>query len=359
MRGRGGEEEEGGGPPRPEEEARELDEEDDGVERSVVAAGRRSETSAEDWHREEEERKRKALLPMVNGRPVDADVEKASSSSYNSFRKYGKIVSAGGSAAAAAAAAIEKRREEEEEEEEEERLWGERGEGMTHSSTSSFYAGGINGDAAIAGPGRSSGDGVYNSRILGAAGAMLSAQSSDAAFPSEMTADDDDGEGWVTSIGDIRAMKAAGSLDPKVGPAATPSHAPSRANDGGAPPLHRRAACATTDFAMQNVILQMNLELVSVDGARVRRLKTWVTRCGACFTVYHGNKEREKAGGRMFCDKCGSNMMQRVACSVDRGTGRLKLHLKRNYRVNTRGTKFSLPKPGKVREHVVPHDDID
>jgi RNA-binding protein NOB1 len=61
----------------------------------------------------------------------------------------------------------------------------------------------------------------------------------------------------------------------------------------------------------------------------------------------------------MFCDKCGSNMMQRVACSVDRGTGRLKLHLKRNYRVNTRGTKFSLPKPGKVREHVVPHDDID
>ena len=122
---------------------------------------------------------------------------------------------------------------------------------------------------------------------------------------------------------------------------------------------HRRAACATTDFAMQNVILQMNLELVSVDGARVRRLKTWVTRCGACFTVYHGNKEREKAGGRMFCDKCGSNMMQRVACSVDRGTGRLKLHLKRNYRVNTRGTKFSLPKPGKVREHVVPHDDLD
>ena len=40
--------------------------------------------------------------------------------------------------------------------------------------------------------------------------------------------------------------------------------------------------------------------------------------------------------------------MQRIACSVDRGTGRLKLHMKKNYRVNTRGTKFSLPKPGKV-----------
>jgi len=43
-------------------------------------------------------------------------------------------------------------------------------------------------------------------------------------------------------------------------------------------------------------------------------------------------------------------MMQRIACSVDRGTGRLKLHMKRNYCVNTRGTKFSLPKPGKVRQ---------
>jgi RNA-binding protein NOB1 len=41
--------------------------------------------------------------------------------------------------------------------------------------------------------------------------------------------------------------------------------------------------------------------------------------------------------------------MQRIAASVDGKTGRLKLHLKKNYRQNLRGTKFSLPKAGSVR----------
>jgi RNA-binding protein NOB1 len=290
-------------------------------------AGRCHGTSS-DWRREEEERKRRALLPMVNGRPAVV-------ASYNSFRRYRDVVSAGGSAKAA----IEKRREEEE------GLEGEGGGTSTPSSSAGKTAGGEDGRP----------DDVYKSRILGAA----LAQSDPAGFSSEMTAEDDDGEGWVTCARDIIAMKATGSLDPAVGPSSSSALRDDRRRsdaDAGArdrkifgPPIHQRAACATTDFAMQNVILQMNLELVAVDGARVRRLKTWVARCGACFTVYAGDKQ-EKAGGRLFCDRCGSNMMQRIACSVDRGTGRLKLHMKRNYCVNTRGTKFSLPKPGKVRQ---------
>lgn len=39
-------------------------------------------------------------------------------------------------------------------------------------------------------------------------------------------------------------------------------------------------------------------------------------------------------------------MIQRIACSVDSKTGRLRLHLSKNYKHNLRGTKFSLPKPG-------------
>lgn len=39
--------------------------------------------------------------------------------------------------------------------------------------------------------------------------------------------------------------------------------------------------------------------------------------------------------------------MQRIAASVDGKTGRLKLHLSKKYKTNTRGTKFSLPAPGK------------
>lgn len=41
----------------------------------------------------------------------------------------------------------------------------------------------------------------------------------------------------------------------------------------------------TADFAMQNVILQMGLKLVSPDGRQIKRISKWVLRCSACFKV--------------------------------------------------------------------------
>lgn len=88
------------------------------------------------------------------------------------------------------------------------------------------------------------------------------------------------------------------------------------------------------------------MKLVTVDGVAVRRVKQWVTRCGACFTVY--TNDSEKQTGRLFCDRCGSDMLERVAASVDGKTGRYILHLSKKRRKNNlRGTKYSLPKPGK------------
>ena len=152
---------------------------------------------------------------------------------------------------------------------------------------------------------------------------------------------EDDGEGWVTTITDIRKMKSAGRLDPTTAPADLDQK---QAKRPAGPPTSQRAACATTDFAMQNVILQMNLELLSVDGIKIRKLKSWVSRCGACFTVY--SNESNGGNKRLFCARCGSDMMQRVACSVDSKTGRLRLHLSKKYKTSLRGTKFSLPKAG-------------
>lgn len=42
--------------------------------------------------------------------------------------------------------------------------------------------------------------------------------------------------------------------------------------------------CMTSDFAMQNVLLQMNLNLVSSGGYRVKKIRNSVMRCHACFT---------------------------------------------------------------------------
>ncbi|CAJ1934562.1 unnamed protein product [Cylindrotheca closterium] len=162
------------------------------------------------------------------------------------------------------------------------------------------------------------------SRIMGSSGAGMM---------SDMNEQDDDGEGWITCSSDIQQ----GRLVPK-----SSNKAASASNLG--PPTSQRTACTTTDFAMQNVLLQMGLPLLSVDGMKIRRLKSWVYRCGACFRVH---TDAEFNGmKRLFCSHCGSEMMQRVACSIDGKTGRLKLHLKKNYRHNLRGTKFSLPKPG-------------
>jgi len=43
------------------------------------------------------------------------------------------------------------------------------------------------------------------------------------------------------------------------------------------------AGCMTADFAMQNVLLQMGLDLISVDGKRIQRVRNYVLRCHACF----------------------------------------------------------------------------
>ncbi len=41
--------------------------------------------------------------------------------------------------------------------------------------------------------------------------------------------------------------------------------------------------CMTADFAMQNVLLQMGLNLVGTEGKRIQKVKSWVLRCHACY----------------------------------------------------------------------------
>ena len=182
-----------------------------------------------------------------------------------------------------------------------------------------------------------SGGDPSRSRILGGIG--MSGQ--------ELADFEDDGEGWISTTKEIKSLQATGGLNPAQSPA---SNSNNNSSHQQGPPISQRAACATTDFAMQNVILQMNLELLSVDGVKIRKLKSWVMRCGACYKVYTNASTSDAAAGplgkRLFCDHCGSDMMQRIAASVDGKTGRLRLHFSKHYKHNLRGTKYSLPKPG-------------
>ncbi|KAI9344298.1 Nin one binding Zn-ribbon like-domain-containing protein [Obelidium mucronatum] len=95
--------------------------------------------------------------------------------------------------------------------------------------------------------------------------------------------------------------------------------------------------CITSDFAMQNVLLQMNLKLISVDGVVIKKAKSWIMRCHGC---YKTTTDMTK----IFCPSCGNNTLMRTSCSVD-GNGRMTYYLKRNYQYNLRGTKYSIPTP--------------
>jgi RNA-binding protein NOB1 len=85
----------------------------------------------------------------------------------------------------------------------------------------------------------------------------------------------DDGEGeWITPSNVGLHKSRALHLVPDESPGT---------NGKKAAPKQIRAGCMTADFAMQNVLLQMGLSLVGVEGKRIERVKTWVLRCHACF----------------------------------------------------------------------------
>lgn len=142
---------------------------------------------------------------------------------------------------------------------------------------------------------------------------------------------DDDDDGWITPS-NLRKHQAADAA-PALSPATTQRT--------------MQVACLTTDFAMQNVLLQMNLNLLSPSLQRVRHIKTYILRCHACFATVRDLSKQ-------FCPRCGKPTLTRVACSTDE-QGRFTLHLKKNMQWNTRGDRYSVPKPtagtanGKVK----------
>ena len=80
---------------------------------------------------------------------------------------------------------------------------------------------------------------------------------------------EDDGEGeWITpdNVAKVKAREVF-----------------SMANGKATADKHIGVGCMTADYAMQNVLLHMGLNLVSPEGKRISTVKTWVLRCHACY----------------------------------------------------------------------------
>lgn len=95
-------------------------------------------------------------------------------------------------------------------------------------------------------------------------------------------------------------------------------------------------ACMTTDFAMQNVLRQLNLIVSALDGKLITQLRTYILRCYSCFKT-------TSIMTKKFCPKCGNDTLKKVAVSVDE-KGQMHIHINAKKPLTGRGKKFSLPR---------------
>lgn len=105
-----------------------------------------------------------------------------------------------------------------------------------------------------------------------------------------------------------------------------------------------QVALATGDFAVQNVALQLNLNLMNfMSGLRIRTLRNYMLRCHACFKMFPMPKDGKP---KHFCPACGGEgSLLRCAVSVDASTGQVTPHLKANFQWSHRGNRYSLASP--------------
>ncbi|XP_038123343.1 RNA-binding protein NOB1 [Cyprinodon tularosa] len=113
-------------------------------------------------------------------------------------------------------------------------------------------------------------------------------------------------------------------------------------------PADVRVGCLTTDFAMQNVLIQMGLRVLSVNGMVIKQARSYILRCHACFkTTSNMNKA--------FCPHCGNRTLKKLAVTLN-DDGSVQMHFSRNPKVlNPRGLRHSLPLPQGGKHANNPH----
>eukprot|EP00069_Balaena_mysticetus_P006718 bmy_05312T0 len=113
-------------------------------------------------------------------------------------------------------------------------------------------------------------------------------------------------------------------------------------------PKDVRVGCVTTDFAMQNVLLQMGLHVLAVNGLLIREARSYILRCHGCFKTTSDMS-------RVFCAQCGNKTLKKVSVTVS-DDGTLRMHFSRNPKVlNPRGLRYSLPTPKGGKYAINPH----
>lgn len=112
-----------------------------------------------------------------------------------------------------------------------------------------------------------------------------------------------------------------------------------------------RVTCATADYSVQNVLLQMGITPLTFDGYAVRTVKLWGLICRACF---HFHRDSQK----VFCPKCGNDTVVRVPIVV--GEDGQPTVLNNGRPLRRKGSVYSVPKPqgGRGWKPVFAEDEL-
>ncbi|XP_029624455.1 RNA-binding protein NOB1 [Salmo trutta] len=115
-----------------------------------------------------------------------------------------------------------------------------------------------------------------------------------------------------------------------------------------ASPADVKVACLTTDFAMQNVLIQIGLHVLSVNGMLIKQARNYMLRCHACFKTTTNMT-------KVFCQHCGNRTLKKVAVTVSED-GSIQMHFSKNPKVlNPKGKRYSLPLPQGGKHASNPH----
>lgn len=98
-----------------------------------------------------------------------------------------------------------------------------------------------------------------------------------------------------------------------------------------------RVACMSTDYAVQNVLKQINCNLAAMDGRLIRQMRTYILRCYGCFKT-------TSIMTKLFCPKCGHKTLKRVAVSIDEN-GQQVIHINTRRPLTAKGKNTSIPRP--------------
>ncbi|KAH3760111.1 20S-pre-rRNA D-site endonuclease nob1 [Pelomyxa schiedti] len=108
--------------------------------------------------------------------------------------------------------------------------------------------------------------------------------------------------------------------------------------------------CMTADYAMQNVLMLMGINVISVDGLKLQIVRQSLLKCHSCYSV-------TRDVSRRFCPKCGNGTLRRVfvETSAD-GTVQEVIPMRVP---TTKNSKVTLPLPrGGRRPGIILCEDV-